>query len=70
MVGAMPGASQDHSSQAVSSLTCALDRGGFAIQMQKSTAGPWLTGSILPEDFRTGVQKIPVAALGITIHGY
>lgn len=52
MVGGMPGASRGHSSQAVSSLTCALDRGGFVIQIRKSTAGPWLTGSILPEDFR------------------
>jgi hypothetical protein len=44
MVGDRPGASHDHSSQAVSFLIWALDRGGFVNQMQKSTAGPWLTG--------------------------
>lgn len=45
MVGDMPGASHSHShSQAVSFLIWAPDRRGFANQMQKSTAGPWLTG--------------------------
>lgn len=64
MVGDMPGASQGRSSQAVSFFICALDRGGFVNKMQKSATGPRLTGSTLPEDFRTGVEKIPLAALG------
>lgn len=49
MVGDMPSTSQGYSSQAMSSLTCALDSGGFVNQMQKSTAGPWLSGSTLTD---------------------
>lgn len=58
MVGDMPSARHDYSSQAMLFLTCALDRGCFVNQMQKSTAGPRLTGSTLENP------------LGITVDGY